>query len=108
MSFIINHSLTDVTLDIFVPKTLFAQIRYRNIDGITQDEFTLRLLGYHWSFDFKSSDLELIWDNTAKHMISDLDTLAPYKEFKLNNKFLPWLTPELKIEMKDLNKLYRK
>ena len=46
LPFINNHSLTDVTLDIFVPKTSFAQIRYKNIDGITQDEFTLRLLAY--------------------------------------------------------------
>ena len=34
--------------------------------------------------------------------------IAPYKEFTLNNKSLPWLTPELKSELKDLNKLYRK
>ena len=106
--FINNHSLTDVTLDIFVPKTPFAQIKYRNIDGITQDEFTLRLLAYDWSFAFKSSDVDLIWDNTAKYITSVLDTLAPYKEFTLNNKSLPWLTPELKIELKHLNKLYRK
>ena len=43
MPFINNHFLIDITLDIFVPKNPFAQIRYRNIDGIAQEEFTLRL-----------------------------------------------------------------
>ena len=94
--------------NIFVPKTPFTQIRYRNIDGIIQDEFTLRLPAYNWSFAFKSSDVDLIWDNAAKYITSVLDTLAPYKEFTLNNKSLPWLTPELKIELKNLDKLYRK
>ena len=46
MPFINNHSLVDITLDIFVPKTLFVHIRHRNIYGIGQDEFTLRLLTY--------------------------------------------------------------
>ena len=106
--FINNHFLTDVTLDIFVPKTPFAQIKYRNIDGISQEEFTLRLLAFDWYFAFKSSDVDLIWENTAKYITSVLDSLAPFKEFTLSNKPLPWITPELKIELKNLNRIYRK
>ena len=108
MSFINNHFLIDITLDIFVPKTPFAQIRYRNIDGIAQDELTLRLLAFDQSFVFKSSDVDQIWDTTSKNITSVLDTLASFKEITLNNKSLPWLTQESKNGLRDLNKLYRK
>ena len=83
MPFINNHSLIYITLNIFVPKTSFPHLRSRIVDGIGQDEFTLKLLAYDWSFAFKSSDINLIWDITAKNITSVLDTLALFKEFIL-------------------------
>ena len=79
MPFINNHLLIDIILDIFVPKTPFAQIGYRNVDGIAQDEFILRLLAFDWSFAFKSRDIDQNWETTARNITSVLDTLAPFK-----------------------------
>ena len=106
--FINSYYLIQVTLDIFEPKPPQTKITYRIIDSINQSEFTIRLLEFDWSFVFKSRDLDLIWNTTVSNITNVLDSIAPLKEFTIDSKSSPWLTPELKRETIKLDQLYKR
>ena len=105
--FINNHYLTQATIDIFTPNSPEKNISFRNLKNINPEEFTIRLRQFDWSFAFKSRDIDYIWDTTANHIITVLDSVAPIKSYKITKKSLPWLSPELKQESLHLDYLYR-
>ena len=106
--FINNHYLTYATLYIFTPKPPESTISFRNLKNINPEEFTIRLREFDWSFAFKSRDIDLIWDTIAKNITSVLDSVAPMKSYRISKKSLPWLSPELKQESLQLDRLYRR
>ena len=52
--------------------------------------------------------MNYIWNTTVSNVTNVLDSLAPLKEFTINKKSSPWLTPELKSETDKLDKLYKR
>ena len=88
----------------------FTKIKFRNFSNENINLFKMKLEEVDWSLILSSNDVNVAFDNFNLIFINMFEKYFPEFEKHVKNKFKdkPWVTAEIKMKIKERNKLQKK
>lgn len=90
-----DHDLIFVVRKQKIPKPKARTIEFRTLKNLDQNAFLYDNIDDTWSH----------WSDLYKQI---LDDHAPVKRIKLRNNQLPWISPDIQMQIRKRNRLYKK
>ena len=104
-----QHAIIDVTIDFFVPIPTKESFSFRNFKDMCPTSLNDLLSQCNWeSMTSIETDLEGALNNLNANLNHTIDQLAPVKTFTTNNKYAPWIGPELRQLINKRNATHRR
>ena len=101
-----DHDLIFVVRKQKIPKPKARTIEFRTLKNLDQNAFLSDLSSAPWDSSYIYDNIDDIWSNWSDLYKQILDDHAPVKRIKLRNNQLPWISPDIQMQIRKCNRLY--
>ena len=103
-----DHDLIFVVRKQKIPKPKARTIEFRTLKNMDQNAFLADLNSAPWDNSYIYDNIDDIWSHWSDLYKQILDDHAPVKRIKLRNNQLPWVSPDIQMQIRKRNRLYKK
>ena len=103
-----DHDLIFVVRKQKIPKPKARTIEFRTLKNLDQNAFLSDLSRAPWDSSYIYDNIDDIWSHWSDLYKQILEDHAPVKRIKLSNNQLPWISPDIQMQIRKRNRLYKK